>query len=79
MENKEKIADKKKADYQEDLEKNSADSAARSHKSYMKNPREESCWLTVQHEAAKVARKTQKKVMMTVLHEAMWATYILSQ
>ena len=32
-----KIADKKKADYQEGLEKSRADSAARSHDSYMKD------------------------------------------
>ena len=32
------VADKKKADYQEGLEKSYADSAARSHESYMKNP-----------------------------------------
>ena len=32
--NKEKIADKKKTDYQEDIEKSRADSAARSRESY---------------------------------------------
>ena len=37
-----KIADKKKADYQEGLEKSHADSAARSCDSYMKDP-EKSC------------------------------------
>ena len=40
--NSQKIADKKKADYQEGLEKSRADSAARSHDSYMKDP-EKSC------------------------------------
>ena len=33
-----KIADKKKADYQEGLEKSRADSTARSRDSYMKDP-----------------------------------------
>ena len=36
--NDQKIADKKKADYQEDLEESRADSAARSRDSYMKDP-----------------------------------------
>ena len=40
--NNQKIADKKKADYQEGLEKSCADSAARSRDSYMKDP-EKSC------------------------------------
>ena len=41
--NNQKIADKKKANYQEGLEKSRAtDSAARSHDSYMKDP-EKSC------------------------------------
>ena len=40
--NNQKIADKKKADYQEGLEKSCADSAAWSHDSYMKDP-EKSC------------------------------------
>ena len=40
--NDEKMADKKKADYQEGLEKTHADSAARSRDSYMKD-REKSC------------------------------------
>ena len=42
MANNQKMADKKKADYQEGLEKNRADSAARSRDSYMKDP-EKSC------------------------------------
>ena len=42
MENNQKIADKKKAEYQEGLEKNCADSAERSHDSYMKD-QEKSC------------------------------------
>ena len=37
MANNQKIADKKKADYQEALEKSRADSAAQSHNSYMKD------------------------------------------
>ena len=40
--NNQKIADKKKTDYQEGLEKSRADSAARSRDSYMKDP-EKSC------------------------------------
>ena len=36
--NDQKIADKRKADYQEGLEKSRADSAARSHDSYTKDP-----------------------------------------
>ena len=40
--NNQKIADKKKADYQEGLEKSRADSAAQSHDNYMKDP-EKSC------------------------------------
>ena len=42
MANNQKIADKKKVDYQEGLEKSRADSAAGSHDSYMKDP-EKSC------------------------------------
>ena len=38
MANNQKIADKKKADYQEGLEKSHADSAAQSCDSYMKDP-----------------------------------------
>ena len=40
--NNKKIADKKKADYQEGLEESRADSAARSRDSYMKDP-EKNC------------------------------------
>ena len=40
--NNQKIADKKKADYQEGLEESRADSVARSRDSYMKDP-EKSC------------------------------------
>ena len=36
--NNQKMADKKKVDYQEGLEKSHADSAARSRDSYMKDP-----------------------------------------
>ena len=42
--NNQKIADKKKADYQEGLEKSRADSAARSHDSYMKDPEKSRAW-----------------------------------
>ena len=38
-ENNQKIADKKKVDYQEGLEKSRADSAERSRNSYMKDPK----------------------------------------
>ena len=48
MANNQKIADKKKADYQEGLEKSCADSAARRRDSYMKDRRK------VVHETAKV-------------------------
>ena len=40
--NDQKMADKKKADYQEGLEKSHVDSAAQSRDSYMKDP-EKSC------------------------------------
>ena len=46
--NDQKMADKKKADYQESLEKSRADSAARSRDSYMKDLEK------VMHEPAKV-------------------------
>ena len=42
--NNQKIADKKKADYQEGLEKCCADSAARSRDSYMKDPEKSHSW-----------------------------------
>ena len=78
-----KIADKKKADYQEGLEKSHADSATQSRDSYMKDP-EKSCVqshegymknqervvLTVQHKAVKVTRTTWRRVAMIVLHGA---------
>ena len=81
--NNQKIADKKKTDYQEGLKKSRADSAARSCDSYMKDP-EKSCVrshegymknqervvLTVQHEAVKVTRTTWRRVAMIVLHGA---------
>ena len=67
MENNQKIADKKKADYQEILQKSRADCAERSCDSYMKDPEKsharsresymkdpERVVLTVQHKAAKV-------------------------
>ena len=72
--NDQKMADKKKADYQEDLENSCADSAARSRDSYTK-ARKKSCTkpqklhegservvLTVQHEATKVTRTTWRRV-----------------
>ena len=86
--NDQKMADKKKANYQEGLEKSHADSTAwsrdsymkdpekiraRSHKSYIKNP--ERVMLTVQHEAAKVIRTTWRRVMMIVLQGAMRVTW----
>ena len=43
MANNQKIADKKKANYQEALEKSRADSATRSRDSYMKDPEKRSC------------------------------------
>ena len=48
MANNQKISDKKKADYQEALEKSRADSAARSRDSYMEDLEK------VVHKAAKV-------------------------
>ena len=39
MADDQKMADKKKVDYQEGLEKSRADSAAQSHDSYMKDPK----------------------------------------
>ena len=77
------MADKKKADYQEGLEKSRAKSTARSLDSYMKDP-EKSCArsrkvtrrirkrvvLTVQHKAVKFTRTTWRRVAMIVLHRA---------
>ena len=76
--NDQKIADKKKVDYQEGLEKSDSDCAARSRDSYTKDPEksrarsrerymkdlEKSCAdrVTVQHEAAKVNKKTWTRV-----------------
>ena len=81
-----KIADKKKADYLESLEKNRADSAAQSRDSYMKDM-EKSCAQSHesymkdpeksrggQHEAATVTRKTWRRVTMIVLHGAVRLT-----
>ena len=75
-----KMADKKKVDYQEGLEKSRADSAARSRDSYMKDL-EKSCARSresymkdpeksVQHEAVKVTRATWRRVTKIVLHGA---------
>ena len=70
-----KIADKKKANYQQALEKSRADSATRSCDSYMKDPEKSRAQsresyegsgrvvLTLQHEAAKFKRKTWRRVM----------------
>ena len=58
------MADKKKADYQEGLEKSCADSAAQSHDSYMKDPEK------VVHKAVKVTWRFRKRVMLTVQHKA---------
>ena len=68
MASNQKIADKKKVDYQEGLEKSRADSAARSRDSYMKDLEKSRAQsresymkdpvkshVTVQHNAAKVA------------------------
>ena len=79
--NDQKMADIKKADYQEGLEKSRADSAAQSHDSYMKDlckkprafhegSRKESL-LTVQHETVKVTRATWRRVTKIVLHGAL--------
>ena len=63
-ENNQKIADKKKVDYQETLQKSRADSAERSRDNYMKDPEK------VVHEAAKVIWRIRKRVVLTVQHEA---------
>ena len=81
--NNQKIADKKKADYQEALEKSRADSAAQSHDSYMKDPEKslarscksymkdlERVMLTVQHKAVKVTLRIRKRVVLTLQYEA---------
>ena len=44
MADDQKMADKKKVDYQEGLEKNHADSAAWSRDSYMKDPEKSCAW-----------------------------------
>ena len=74
--NNQKIADKKKANYQEALEKSRADSATRSRDNYMKDPEKSRAQrprklyegsgrvvLTLQHEAAKFTRKTWRRIM----------------
>ena len=74
--NSQKIADKKKANYQEALEKSRADSATQSRDSYMKDPEKsraqsresymkdpERVMLTLQHKTAKFTRKTWRRVM----------------
>ena len=50
--NNQKIADKKKADYREGLEKSHADSVARSHESYKRTWRRVA--MTVLHRAVRV-------------------------
>ena len=62
--NNQKIADKKKADYQEALEKSHADSAARSHDNYMKDPEKNPA------QSRKSYIKDPEKVVLTVQHEA---------
>ena len=85
MENNQKIADKKKV-YFQGLEKSRTDSAAESHDSYTERPRESHAQslesymkdlevvLIVHHKAAKVTRKTWKRVVIIVLHGAMRVT-----
>ena len=55
--NNQKIADKKKADYQEGLEKSRADSAARNRDSYMKDP-QKSC-----ARSCEMYMKNQEKIL----------------
>ena len=62
--NDQKMADKKKADYQEGLEKSCADSAAQSCDSYMKDSEK------VLHEATKDTLRIRKRVVLTVQHKA---------
>ena len=72
--NNEKIADKKKADYQEGLEKSRADSAARSRDSHLKDP-EKSCarsresYMKNQQES-RADSAARRRVAMIVLHGA---------
>ena len=81
--NNQKIADKKKMDYQEGLEKSRAGSAARSYDSYMKDLEKGRAWsresymkdpekscVTAQHDAAKVTWRIWKRVVLIVQHEA---------
>ena len=69
VENNQKIADKKKADYQETLQKSRADSAEWSRDSYMKDLEK------VVYEAAKVIWRIRKRVMLTLQHEATKVTW----
>ena len=71
--NDQKMPDKKKADYQEGLEKKHVDCAVRSRDSYMEklctkpqklHERSARVVLTVQHEAAKVTRMIWRRVVM---------------
>ena len=81
--NNQEVADKKKADYQEGLEKSRADSAHESVTATWKTQRKvvqeaakviQRIWkrvvLTVQHEAAKVTWRIWKRVVLTLQHEA---------
>ena len=85
--NNQKIADKKKAYYQEGLEQSHADSEAKSHdsymkdlekscarsyESYMKDP-EKSC-ADIATRSQKVTRNTWRRVAMIVLHGAVIVT-----
>ena len=66
--NDQKMADKKKADYQEDLEKSRADSATRSRDKYMKDPKK------IRARSRKgymkgLEKSRAKRVVLTVQHE----------
>ena len=80
MANNQKIADKRKANYQEGLEKNRANSAAQSHDSYMKGPEKmlaQSCksyMKDLEKKVTKFTRKTWRRVA-----EMNWLGYILQK
>ena len=84
--NNQKITDKKKADYQEGLEKSRADSAARSCDSYMKDP-EKSCARNRQSymkdpeksyadSAARSRESYSRRVATIALHRAVRVSYL---
>ena len=68
-ENNQKIADKKKAEYQEGLEKSRADSAEQSRDSYMKDQEKSRAW------SHKSYMKEPEKVVLTVQYEATKVTW----